>query len=74
MFKRLFWFGSGAATGAAGSFWVRKRVQRQMQRFTPAGIREQAVHKAKQAAADAQSALNEGRSLARNYRERTSNP
>jgi len=42
-----------------------------MQRFTPAGIREQAVVKAKRAAADAQTALGEGRAIARSYRERS---
>lgn len=69
MFKRLFWFSSGAATGAAGTMWVRRRIQQQLQRFTPAGVREQAVTRAKRAAADAQVLVREGRTIVRAYRE-----
>lgn len=70
MFKRLIWFSSGAATGAAGSFWVKRRVQEQMRRFTPEGVRQQAVIRAKRAAGDAQSLVNEGRNVAKTYRDR----
>lgn len=70
MFKRLFWFSSGAATGAAGTVWARRRVQEQMRRFTPGGVREQAVARAKRAAGDAQVLVREGRVVAKNYKSR----
>ena len=70
MFKRLFWFSSGAATGAAGMVWVRRRIQQQLARLTPAGMREQAVTKAKRAAADAQVLVRESRTIVQAYRER----
>lgn len=68
MFKRLFWFTSGAATGAAGSFWVRRRIQEKLRRYTPGGVKDQAVAKARQATADARTMVNEGRALARKNR------
>lgn len=74
MFKRLFWFSSGAATGAAGTVWARRRVQQQLRRFTPGGVRDQAVAKARQAAGDAQVLIREGRTVAKNYRTRQQPP
>ena len=68
MFKRLFWFSSGAATGAAGTVWVRRRVQQQLRRFTPGGIRDQAVARARRAGADARVVIEETRSLANKRR------
>jgi len=70
VFKRLFWFSSGAATGAAGTVWARRRVQEQLRRFTPEGVRDQAVARAKRAAGDAQVLVREGRAVAKNYKAR----
>lgn len=69
MFKRLFWFGSGAVSGAAGSWYVKRRIQERLRRFTPAGVRERALVRAKQAQRDAKSALSEARRLAADYRK-----
>ena len=69
MFKRLIWFSSGALSGAAGSWYVKRRVQEKLRRFTPGGVKEQALAKAKQAQSDAKIALAEGRRIARDYRE-----
>lgn len=74
MFKRLFWFGSGAISGAAGSWYVKRRIQERLRRFTPAGMREQAVVKAKKAQADAKLALAEARRLAADYRKQLNDP
>lgn len=72
MFKRLFWFSSGAATGAAGSWYIKRRIQEKLRRFTPGGVRDTAVAKAKQAGADAKIALAEGRRIAAEYRNNQS--
>lgn len=69
MFKRLIWFSSGALSGAAGSWYVKRRVQQKLQRFTPGGVRDRATARAKQAQADAKVALSEGRRLAQDYRK-----
>lgn len=69
MFKRLIWFGSGALSGAAGSWYVKKRIQEKLRRFTPGGMREQALAKAKQARVDARSLVAEGKRMAADYRQ-----
>ena len=69
MFKRLIWFSSGAVSGAAGGWYVKRRIQEKLRRFTPGGVREQAVARAKQAQADAKIAVAEGRRLAREYKD-----
>jgi len=71
VFKRLIWFGSGALSGAAGSWYVKKRIEERLRRLTPQGLRERAVHRAKQAQADAKIAIAEGRKLANDYRKST---
>ena len=68
MFKRLIWFGSGAISGAAGSWYVKRRIEERLRRLTPQGLRERAVHRAKQAKADAKTAVEETRRIARDYR------
>lgn len=76
MFKRLIWFGSGAVSGAAGSWYVKKRIQEKidekMRKFTPGGVREQAVAKAKQASGDAKGLWAEGRRMAKDYKSKNS--
>ena len=67
VFKRLIWFSSGALSGAAGSWYVKRRIQEKLRRYTPGGIRDQAVARAKQAQADAKTAVAEGRRLAKDY-------
>ncbi len=74
MFKRLFWFGSGAVSGAAGGWYVKRRIEEKLRRFTPGGMREQAIAKAKRAQADAKIAVAEGRRLAREFREQHETP
>lgn len=69
MFKRLIWFGSGALSGAAGSWYVKKRIEERLRRLTPQGLRERAMHRAKQAQADAKTAIAEGRKIAADYRK-----
>ncbi len=68
VFKRLIWFGSGAVSGAAGSWYIKRRIQEKLRRFTPGGMRETAVVKARQAQRDAKTAVAEARRLAADYR------
>ena len=68
MFKRLIWFGSGAVSGAAGSWYIKRRIQEKLRRFTPGGMRDHALIRARQAQADAKSALAEAKRLAADYR------
>ena len=72
MFKRLFWYGSGVASGVAGSWWTKRKVRKQMERYTPAGMRRQAAEKATQRVdqvrGDAAVAFADGRDRLRKYR------
>ena len=69
MFKRLIWFSSGAVSGAAGTVYVRRRIQEKLRRFTPGGMREQAIAKVKQAGSSAKVAIDEGKRVAGGYRQ-----
>jgi len=71
VFKRLIWFSSGALSGAAGSWYVKRRIQEKLRRFTPGGARDQAVARAKLASEQAKTAVAEGRKLARDYAKNT---
>lgn len=46
MFKRAFWFGSGVASGVAGSVYVKRKVKQQVEKLTPEAIRKQAMNAA----------------------------
>lgn len=50
MFKRLFWFTTGAAAGFGGSYWLQRRVRQAVERLTPASVQE-----------DLKAAITEGR-------------
>jgi len=67
MFKRIIWFGSGVASGVAGSSYVRRKVRQQVERFTPDGIKKQAVERStervEQVRTDLTAYLRDGREL-----------
>lgn len=72
MFKRIVWFGSGVASGAAGSWYVKRKVREKVERFTPAGIRSQATERVQQLGATirtkSEAAVTDGREVVRRYR------
>lgn len=68
MFKRLFWYGSGVASGVAGSWWTKRKVRKQMERYTPEGVKRQAKERAMQAREDASMVVSDGRQKLRRYR------
>lgn len=72
MFKRVFWYGSGVASGVAGSWWAKRKVRKQMERYTPQGMKRQATEKAAQrvdqAKGSASVVLADGRERMRKYR------
>ena len=39
MFKRLFWWGAGFSAGLGSSFWVKRTVNRKVQRYVPEDVR-----------------------------------
>lgn len=69
MFKRVIWFSSGAASGAAGSWWLRRRIREYLRQYRADGLRDKAATRLKQAGQDAKTAVDEGRRIARSYRD-----
>lgn len=65
MFKRVIWFGSGFASGAASSWYVKRKVKAKVERFTPAGIRNQAGEQARRLQGEAKRAVNDGVGVAK---------
>ncbi len=58
MFKRVIWFGVGAAAGTVGTVWAERKVRSQLDRARPQQLAESAR-------VAVQNALAEGRAAAR---------
>lgn len=43
--KRLFWMGTGYATGAASSWWVQRKVKREVEKVLPAAVRNEVTNR-----------------------------
>jgi hypothetical protein len=69
VFKRIVWFGVGAAAGSAGTVWTQRKVRAQMERATPARIAGAASDAGRRVGAVVRDAVSEGRAAA-NDRER----
>ena len=69
MFKRLTWFGIGAAAGATGFVWAQQRVRRELDALGPDHLAVVAAHQAgrvtRQAARTVAGAVSDGRSAMR---------
>lgn len=39
--KRLFWMSAGYASGAASSWWVQRKVKREVERVLPSAVRNE---------------------------------
>ena len=61
MAKRTFWFGMGAALGAAGGVWTKVKVDRKLAASSPARIGLEALSWTRKSAKTAVTALRAGR-------------
>ena len=61
MFRRLFWFGTGATAGLGGAVWVRRRVLRTVQRYTPERVQADVSTSVRRLGTDLRAAVTEGR-------------
>ena len=41
MFRRALWFTTGATAGFGGAMWIRRRVLRTVERYTPAHVQDE---------------------------------
>lgn len=65
MFKRVVWFGIGAAAGAAGTVWAEQQVRRRMDALGPDHLVVTAGNTAKRVGRTVADAVSEGRSTMR---------
>ncbi len=68
MFKRIIWFGVGAATGAAGTVAAGRKVKATVDRVVPPTVRDGAVRTGRAARERWTAAVSDGRT-ARERRE-----
>jgi hypothetical protein len=67
MFKRVFWWGAGFSAGLGSSFWVKRTVNRKVQRYVPDDVRTAVSTRARSAGRTVKAAVDEGRATMRQY-------
>jgi hypothetical protein len=65
VFKRVIWWGTGAAMGAVGSAYaqhkVKKTVRAKVARYTPPAVADRVLDRAKMLGSDLRSVVDEGK-------------
>jgi hypothetical protein len=61
MFKRTFWFTTGATAGFGGAMWLRRRVLQTVQRYTPEHVQADVSDSVRRWGTDVRAAFSEGR-------------
>lgn len=61
MFKRTFWFTTGATAGFGGAMWIRRRVLQTVQRYTPEHVQADVTDSVRRLGTDVKAAIAEGR-------------
>ncbi len=67
MFKRVIWWSAGFGAGLGSSFWVKRAVNRRVQRYVPDEVRRVVGEKARSTGSHLRSAISEGRAAMRQY-------
>lgn len=67
MFKRVIWWGAGFGAGLGSSYWVKRAVNRRVQRYVPDDVRTAVGQKARAAGRTVKSAVREGRATMQQY-------
>lgn len=67
MFKRVIWMGAGFGAGLGSSYWVKRAVNRRVERYVPTEVRKVVGTKARAAGRNVRFAVDEGRSVMRQY-------
>ena len=62
MFKRTFWFTTGATAGFGGAMWIRRQVLRTVRRYTPEQVQSDVTSSVRRLGTDLRGAVSEGRS------------
>ncbi len=67
MFKRAIWMTAGFGAGLGSSFWVKRAVNRRVERYVPTDVRVALGKGARRATGTVKSAVREGRLTMRQY-------
>jgi hypothetical protein len=59
--RRMLWFTTGATAGFGGAMWIRSRVLRTVERYTPAHVQDGVSTSVRRLGSDVRDALSEGR-------------
>jgi hypothetical protein len=59
--RRMLWFTTGATAGFGGAMWIRRRVLRTVERYTPAHVQDEVSTSVRRLGSDVREALSEGR-------------
>ena len=62
MFKRTFWFTTGATAGFGGAMWIRRQVLRTVRRYTPEQVQSDVTSSVRRLGTDLRGAVSEARS------------
>jgi hypothetical protein len=61
MFKRTFWFTTGATAGFGGAMWIRRQVLRAVERYTPEHVQADVADSVRRLGTDLRTAVTEAR-------------
>ena len=61
MFKRTFWFTTGATAGFGGAMWIRRQVLRTVRRFAPEQVQADVATSVRRLGTDLRAAVTEAR-------------
>lgn len=61
MFKRTFWFTTGATAGFGGAMWVRRQVLRTVRRYTPEQVQAEVATSVRRFGGELREAVTEAR-------------
>lgn len=67
MFKRAIWLGAGFSAGLGSSYWVKRAVNRRVDRYVPSDVRTAVTTRARAATSNVRAAVHEGRTVMRQY-------
>src|SRR4029450_3984546 len=57
----MLWFTTGATAGFGGAMWIRRRVLRTLERYTPPHVQHEVATSVRRLGSDVRDALSEGR-------------
>ena len=67
MFKRAIWIGAGFGAGLSSSFWIKRVVNRRVDRYVPPDVRTAVGRGARKATSTVRTAVHEGRAAMRQF-------